>query len=541
MPACSTCGGELTQGLAFCPRCGSATPSADAAPASPSHTRRLQGGVAALLTLATGLVVWLAVRGPNDLPTALAATSATTARDASSASTSQTPPTSASTTSTTPVTSSTTTDEPTSAPLRPDADPELKIRSFQSFDFTVDCPAVGAEASWSLGDLGQWGNWFVVRTGDYLALVDRSTQSTHWCSTMALGGTTSAPVVTSDSPVGRPDYTPALDDNTLAAAWPGNDEPDIAIHAGRLWVVQPIEIVRPDIQSQQRQSYAVLLGLDDTGKVSWLRQLDQPPGITGAVTQVERDETTGDLIVVQTWSDDDGVGHLRLGSLDASTGRVAKWRSPSADSNLNDRVFIGGTIVHRTRSEEATGTAYGMAIRRVANWTRLAAIGPWDRDRRFRAMQDRLVVQGPTIDFGYPTNKVLTYSYADGSGRTITAPFPIDLDRCVGNGASKLVCTGSTGDEKDAIAVLDVARAKVDWWWKTGSPDPKTKVPRAVPRDLGAWGDYIYGSNAEGVRYIIDMATGADVGLETEIRDVSNPYGEVSIFGNRVSWDMPLP
>lgn len=541
MPGCSTCGFELTRGLALCPRCGSLAPSADAAPPSSSPTRRLQAGVAALLTIATGLVVWLAVRGPDDRPTALATTSATTARGVSGASTSQTVRTSASTTSTTSMTSSTTTDEPTPAPLRPDADPELKIRTFKSFDFTVDCPAVGDEGSWDLGDLGQWDNWFVVRAADYLALVDRSTQSTQWCSTMALGGTTAAPIVTSDSPVGRPDYTPALDDNTLAAAWPGNAEPDIAIHAGRLWVVQPIEIVRPDIQSQQRQSYSVLLGLDDTGKVSWLRQLDQPPGITGAGIQIDRDATTGELLVVQTWSDDDGVGHLRLGSLDASTGLVAKWRSPGVDWDLDDRVFIGGTIVHRTRSEEATGTAYGMAVRRVANWTRLAAIGPWDRDRRFRAIMDRLVIQGPTIDDGSPTNKVLSYSYADGSGRTITAPFPIDLDRCVGNGASKLVCTGTTGDEKDAIAVLDVAQAKVDWWWKTGSPDPKTKVPRAVPRDLAAWGDYIYGSNAEGVRYVMDVATGADVGLETDIREVTNAYGEISIFGNRVSWDMPLP
>ena len=369
---------------------------------SSSPTCRLQAGVAALPSIATGLVVWLAVRGPDDRPTALATTSATTARGVSSASTSQTVPTSASTTSTTSMTSSTTTNEPTPAPLRPDADPEPKIRTFKSFDFTVDCPAVGDEGSWDLGDLGQWDN-------------------------------------------------------------------------GRLWVVQPIEIVRPNIQSQQRQSYSVLLGLDDTGKVSWLRQLDPPPGITGAGIQIDRDATTGESLVVQTWSDDDGVGHLRLGSLDASTGLVAKWRSPGVDWDLDDRVFIGGTIVHRTRSEEATGTAYGMAVRRVANWTRLAAIGPWDRDRRFRAIVDRLVIQGPTIDYGSPTNKVLSYSYADGSGRTITAPFPIDLDRCVGNGASKLVCTGTTGDEKDAIAVLDVAQAKVDWWWKTGSPDRRRR------------------------------------------------------------------
>lgn len=256
---------------------------------SSSPTCRLQAGVAALPSIATGLVVWLAVRGPDDRPTALATTSATTARGVSSASTSQTVPTSASTTSTTSMTSSTTTNEPTPAPLRPDADPEPKIRTFKSFDFTVDCPAVGDEGSWDLGDLGQWDN-------------------------------------------------------------------------GRLWVVQPIEIVRPNIQSQQRQSYSVLLGIDDTGKVSWLRQLDPPPGITGAGIQIDRDATTGELLVVQTWSDDDGVGHLRLGSLDASTGLVAKGRSPGVDWDLDDRVFIGGTIVHRTRSEEATGTAYGMAV-----------------------------------------------------------------------------------------------------------------------------------------------------------------------------------
>lgn len=407
--------------------------------------------------------------------------------------------------------------------------------------FEIDCPAVAESGSWRRGSTrGQWNNWFAVRNGDYLALVDRATQTTAWCAPMGLGGTDRAPEVSSGSVVGRPGYAPALDAETMAAAWPGHDFPMLGVVAGRLWVIQPIEVVRPDIQSQQARSYAALLGMDDAGTVRWLTEVPELDGLDDAADAYYQDVLSGAIQLTQSWSDARGAHRLRVVPVDYSTGIrgdpwVAKdllwnWREPTY------LVFSGGTAVYATHRVTTSEGRHGLQMRSAQTGALIASLGPWPEPRKVLSLPNMLIVSQPTPA---GTSEVLkAYDYADGTERSLSTAFPVDLESCASNSWSKLVCTGAV-DERDGITALDVDTGKTDWTWWTGDADATTGVPRTVPSDIAAFGDYIYGTNDRGDRYILDMATGADLGLETEIRSVENGLGEIEVSNSTVRWQQP--
>lgn len=421
-----------------------------------------------------------------------------------------------------------------------------QILSFVDTPFTVDCPQVGEDGNWSYtAGLGEWKSWVVLRNGDYLALVDRSTQTTAWCAPMGLGGTTEAPVVTNDSPVGRPEFIPSLEPITLGAAWPNGHEPMLAVAGGRLWVIQEIAVQRPEIHSQQSQFYDAYLGVDDTGATTWLREVPSPKAAEIVASAPLHDAVTGALFLTQEWRDPDVGNEARGMTIDAATGSFGRpWLPPDITATACSSdcwvAVAAGNVVYQTRTGDyfSSDTTYGVAVR-TQSGARVAADGPWTRERRAIAGPSHYLLQGVSTSDGSPTNKVASYAYADGKGRTITAPFPIDLSQCVSNGFTVWVCTGRTSDGTEAITAFDEASGKVLWHWKTGDPEATTGVAREVPQQIRAWGDYVYGTNGQGVRYVLDMATGRDTGLETDIDGVSNGYGEISVFGNTITWQQP--
>lgn len=536
------------------PPAGTPAPSPDRAPSPSGGDRRGRsktiGIVVGVVLIALTAVLGIRVL-TRDTPTAggSSTSSTTSAAAVAGAATSATGSTTASSTSTSSTSTSNTSTSATSSsgsPAHPDpaiAPPVENIRTFaEAVPFAVDCPGTVQEADWEFEASGTWGPWIALRYQDYLALVNRLDQSTLWCSPVGLGGTDSAPDVPSESPVGRPGYTPALDEDTKAAAWPAGNKPALVVADDRLWLIQRIEIVRPEILSQQARSYDAFIGMDDTGEVRWLSQLGAPSDIEGVATTLRRDEVTGELAVTHTWSGQDGP-IVRIAPVDPATGRAGKAWTPDGvnwdgDSSI---ALVGGDVVYTAERSTPDGTTYRVVATRTSTGKQVTGAGPWSREPVYWAEPSHLLIQGQTGDYGEPTNKLRVISYADGSAREITAPFPVALGECHSNAAAHLVCTGARSGGTDTIAALDLAAGKVTWSWQTGDPDPKTGVPRTVPSGISAHNDYIYATNPDNVRYVLDLATGEDLGLETDVDEVDDAYGPVTAGYSGISWASPLP
>ena len=359
---------------------------------------------------------------------------------------------------------------------------------------------------------------------------------------MGLGGPTEAPVVTNDSPVGRPEFIPSLEPITLGAAWPNGHEPMLAVAGGRLWVIRRSPSSAQRSHSQQSQFYDAYLGVDDTSATTWLREV---PPLAAEIGKRPAPRCRHRGPVPHA-----GMARSRRRkrargmTIDAATGSFG--RPLAAAGHHGDRLFLGLLGCRRGRQRRLPDP-HGRLFR-FRHDAMASPFGP-SRERESPRMAPGHASDAPspgraTISFrgvstsdGSPTNKVASYAYADGKGRTITAPFPIDLSQCVSNGFTVWVCTGRTSDGTEAITAFDEASGKVLWHWKTGDPEATTGVAREVPQQIRAWGlrlRHQWPGRATS-RHGDRQGTRAWRRTSTEVQRV----WRISVSGNTITWQQP--
>lgn len=403
-----------------------------------------------------------------------------------------------------------------------------------------DCaPGAGSDQTWELDPTASvFGAYAAARRGDSLALIDRVAGTTVWCTQLGLGSLREPAEVTSDSPVGRPGYTPALNADTLAASSPAGPGPYVVVSGTRIWVLQPLQITRPRIGSQQATNLHAFLALDDSGRPSWIASFATSDAIAADTTRFVRDASSGALVQVVT--DPNERTTLTVRAIDVARGTAsAGWTAKNVDTgwNRDGYAVTGGVLTMITEGAGADGDTRTVRGRRVDTGAEVfhsatttsrvwAVVVP---GQPLVGPGYALVVRGQQD--GYVPSATLE-AYALGTGRvaTVTAPVTsVDLeDDCSFNGVDLLVCAGEGRRQASTLFAVDLNRSAIAWAWATGDPDPTTRVARTVPREFTAWHENVYARNENGDRYLLDARTGTDRSTPTTLDEVSDPFGSVS-------------
>lgn len=508
---------------------------------SPRRRGRLAWGAGLLAATVVGAIALVATQPWSGAAPEPATSTAPVARQSSTQETSAAASSSASPTSTV-ATSVVTPDKPAAV-----TDPT----SFSdAFRLELACPSGGSNEGLTGSDtsvyldeqLGVRGAYVAVRWGGQLALVDRVDQSVVWCAPLALGSLDGPAQVPSESPVGRPGYLPALNDDTLAAASPAGDGPIVAVAQSRLWVLLPVEISRPQIRSQQAQNFHAFIAYDDGGAPRWLSSFAAIEDVSNGNVVFRRDQTTGALlrVVEPTSTSAAPTSDLSLAFLDVSAGKAGKaWVAQGSGDDAGTGQFLGGNFITGVHRSGDAGSTSAVAGWRSDSGAQVFTTAYAESEINFAVTAGHVVTTRQVAATGESATVAAVYRLDTGAVTSLRLPFPTDLDdQCRWDGRDVLVC-GSGYGVVATLAALDIAGSSLRWSWKTGDPDPVTKVPRIVPSEYDVWGRYVYARDPDNKPYLIDAQNGNDLTTPTTIVGPQDPYGSVETSDNAVQLTLP--
>ena len=489
------------------------SPAGGPPPERPGTSRRLAliAGITAAVIVVVGIVGVVVFRDRWSKPSASVAASGTPTVTPKASPSSASPSSSPS---------------PTTARLDPDKAPRVLNPVTVAQDPT-ELPLPCAEQDSSLTapkGLSTWGAWVAVRSGHQVILVDRVDHDVAWCTRVAFGSVSGRAKVPSESPVGRPDYVPALDADTMAATSP-DGSPLVMGVDGRLWVVQPVFISRPDLGSQQKRGYAALIGFDDTGTARWITAYADEPNADD--TEVYRDGVTGRLAAINLRPNaTSGESGPTVRSIDPSTGTIGPvWNLPKLRES-KVRLHSGTLVAPVSMDRQEQLRIFDIRNGSVIGDATPAGSG-WDWGFVGSTLYSKAESGGP----GWLLSLV---DLGTASATEVNLPFAFNLSDCVSNGQDTIVCKGRDGNTPK-IAAVDVAGQNVKWAWSEGDPDPVTKVARSVPALEGMAGQSVL-VRRNYTPYIIDGQTGADRTLDTSFTDEISRFDSVSTTGSGLAF-----
>lgn len=425
-------------------------------------------------------------------------------------------------------TETTTTPSPTVEHLDPEEPATFDPPTYLAEDSSdISLPCAETSCSTAFDETSSvYGAYAAAYSGGRLSLYNRLTSSEIWSVELNLGSNdpNTLPEIENDSPVGRPNYKPGLDDATLAAAAPAG-APLVGVSDGRLWVLQPLAVSRRIIGSQQDEHMTAFLAVDDTGVATWLMAPD---------TQADPD-TSGYYLDRSGWlawySDSDGSTES-VSTFDLATGSPkAKFTTSQLDSSgLGKATVTKGRWINVVEVESGYQTKSDYVVSDLTSGKELFRSTTGDADlENFSVSGDFMLAVVPDGGSWSDAGKrLLLVALPSGQAQTLTANLPVE--KCAGNDVGSFVCTGS-GDSATMLGV-DGASGRISWQWKQGDRDASTGVPRVVPNDYSARKGYIYARNDADRTYLMSMETGADISEQTNIYEIGDPFAHTSLQGD---------